>query len=104
MQRYYLIIITAIFSIIASVAAAQSTDDRIKLMNAARNICTGVIAKFVDTPDPESEITYDQGKFKIVRTKTGATVLEDSVKVTEIQKLDYGTYQTCIDHVLNGIH
>lgn len=83
----------------STLSAQQSTDDRIRLMNSARNVCNA-IAKFVDTPDPGSEITYDQGRFKIVRSKTGATVFEDNVKIAEMQKFDYAGYQACLDRMV----
>jgi pyruvate carboxylase len=76
--------------------AQQSTAERVKLMREARNVCLA-IAKFIDTDDPTSEITYDQGRFRIVRTKSGATVMEGDVKIADMPKLDYEHYEMCLE-------
>jgi hypothetical protein len=83
------------FFVTTTHAQDPAATDRIRLMTAARNVCV-VIAKFVDTPDPESQITYDQGKFKVVRSKTGITVFEDNIQIAQLAKFDYANYTDCL--------
>jgi hypothetical protein len=59
-------------------------------------VCAGVLAKWGNSPDPESEISYDQGKFRVIRSKSGITILEDSVQIAQLQKFDYSNYTECL--------
>jgi hypothetical protein len=75
--------------------------DKIQLMFAARDICVGVIAKFANTPDPagDTELTYEQGQFKIIRARTKITILDNNVKVAELPKFDYSSYVDCVSRM-----
>src|ERR1043165_9830331 len=69
--------------------AQQTTADKTRLLYAARDVCVGVLAKWANTPDPDGEISYDQGKFKVVRSKSGITVFENNVEIGQLSKFDY---------------
>ncbi|MBR0941584.1 hypothetical protein [Bradyrhizobium liaoningense] len=81
---------------------SQAVADNTKAVYAARDVCVGIAAKFANTPDPDSEITYDQGKFKVVRAKSGVTVFEDSVVISQMPKFDYGNYTQCLKEMAQG--
>jgi hypothetical protein len=85
-------------------AAATDTgtgkDYRLTLY-AARDLCVGPIAKFANTPDPEGEVSFDEGKFKVVRAKGSVTIFEDSDKI-EISKFDYSNYKECIEKLTSA--
>lgn len=100
-----LAILTVTMVTIAVTSSAQeTTTERIRLMTAARDVCASVIAKFANSPDPDSEITYDQGKFKVIRSKGGVTVLENNVKLADLPKFDYGNYQECLAKMIGNNH
>jgi hypothetical protein len=99
-MRRACLVAAVILPFAGAVYAEQSTTDRIRLMNAARNVCVPVIAKFADSPDPDTEISYDQGKFKVTRSKQGITVYEDNAKIADIQKFDYANYNTCLEKMV----
>jgi hypothetical protein len=87
--------------VLYNVGQAYAADNS-KVLYAARDVCVGVIAKFANSPDPETEITYDQGKFKVVRSKSGVTILEDNVPITQMQKFDYANYNECLKEAISG--
>ncbi len=77
--------------------ADSTTADKIKLMLAARDVCTGIFPKFANTPDTDGEISYDQGKFKVVRAKSSVTVFEDNVQLAQVSKFDFANYNLCVE-------
>jgi hypothetical protein len=92
--------ITGIFIstlMVSAVLAEPTEEQRIRRNYAARDLCLGPIAKFANTPDPESAVSYDQGKFKIIRSKQGITVLEDNVQIAQFSKFDYSQYRECLE-------
>jgi hypothetical protein len=80
--------------------AEQGTADRARLMYAARSVCTAVIAKFAETPDPDAPISYDQGNFKVVRAKGGITILENNATIAQLPKFDYGNFTDCLSKMV----
>lgn len=81
-----------------SVLQAQPAEElRLRRSYAARDLCLGPIAKFANTPDPESSVSYDQGKFKVIRSKQGITVLEDNLQIAQFPKFDYANYTECLE-------
>lgn len=83
--------------LITAVLAEPTEEQRIRRNYAARDLCVGPIAKFANTPDPESAVSYDQGKFKIIRSKEGITVLEDNIQIAKFDKFDYSNYVLCLE-------
>lgn len=83
--------------LITAVRAEPTEEQRIRRQYAARDLCVGPIAKFANTPDPESAVSYDQGKFKIIRSKEGITVLEDNIQIAKFDKFDYSNYVLCLE-------
>jgi hypothetical protein len=86
----------------AQTPAPSETDNKIKLLYAARDLCAGVIAKFANSPDPDAEISYEHGKFKVVRAKSSLTILENNVPVAEVGKFNYSDYNACTQTILQG--
>lgn len=97
-KRYCAIAVILVVSNTMQSRAADNT----KALYAARDVCVGIIAKFANSPDPDSDITYDQGKFKVVRSKSGVTILEDNVPITQMQKFDYANYNACVQEAIKG--
>ena len=70
---------------------------------AARDICVGVAAKFVNAP-AGAEISYENGKFKIAGTVGGqATVFEGAASVGTISDFDYRNYTQCVSKFATAI-
>ncbi|WFU70025.1 hypothetical protein [Bradyrhizobium sp. CB2312] len=99
MTRFATGIIEIFFStLMISAALAEPTEEQgLRRSYAARDLCVGPIARFANTPDPESAVSYDQGKFKIIRSKEGITVLEDNVQIAQFPKFDYSKYTECLE-------
>jgi hypothetical protein len=86
-----------------AVAGAGDTESEHRMtMYAARDLCTGPIATFANTPDPESAISYDAGEFKIIRAKGSITIMKNGVEVEKLAKFDYSAYADCIKNLTAG--
>ena len=87
----------------SQVACAAGSEQEHRLtMYTARDLCTGPIAKFANTPDPDSSISYDAGEFKVVRAKGSITILKNDVVLEKVDKFDYSKYIDCIKSLTLG--
>lgn len=81
--------------------AEMSPSQRAELMLNARDICVGVLAKFVSVKDSNAITSFDQGKFKVSNNKGNLTVFEDNVKIVELPSFNYKDYSVCIEKLTN---
>ena len=97
LPRIALAIVTAAMLFAPFYAKADdATDDAF----AARDICVGVAAKFINA-NPGAVITFNAGKFKIEKGAEGrVTVFEDSVSIGQLPSFDYRSYTACIDSTM----
>lgn len=80
------------------ICSGASGADRARALLTARDLCLG-LGKYVNSPDPDAAISFDQGKFKVTAAKGGVTVLEDGITVAQMGKFDYSSYKECLQQM-----
>jgi hypothetical protein len=95
------IVFSALVGAIAHVPPSLFAQDALSEAYAARDLCTGMAARWINVP--VGTATYENGKFKVERGATGQiTIFEDAVPFAQIPQFDYNKYELCVEKMIQG--